>query len=216
VYRLIISLLLLCATIVRAQDKPFVRVRWKEATVHIVYQGKALEYNFRDPTREETRQKPYSSLFLADITSLKTMYLGKKKGVVRMLLNISGPSRGRAAASGNCGAGTESALVLFQFDQKGEVQKPAIVRYQSCLATIEPKAGEDDEPHMEKDTGKIVATLLYALQINEYDFRQPPPADAYGDVTVHVTFDPTEPERGIVLDENCLIRNSSTPCPAKK
>lgn len=215
-YRIVIILLLLCATILPGQDKPFVRVRWKQAKVHIVYKGKTLEYNFQDAVREETGQKPYISLFLSDITSLTTMYLGEKSGVVRMLLDISGPSRGHAAASGNCGAGTESALVFFQFDQNGEVEKPKIARYQSCLATIEPKSGEDDRSHIDEDIGKIVAASVYPVQIKEYDFRQPPPEDAYGDVTLHLAFDPTHPERGIILDESCVIRNSSSACPATK
>ena len=207
-----IGLFLLCGTILLPQHKPFVRVRWNDAKVHIVYKGKAMEYNFQDPSAGRST-KPYSALYLADIDSIKTMYLAEKNGAVLMLLNISGPSRGRAAASGFCGAGMERALVLFKFDQQGEIETPSVVRYESCLATIEPKTGEDDAPHAEED-GRIAATLVYFRELRKYDMRKPPPDDAFGEVTVHVFFDPAQPDRGLVIKENCRLRNSSAACPS--
>jgi len=197
----------------QAGDKPFVRVRWKETTVHITYRGKALEYNFGDATAERNRKKPYTSLFLAGIDTLKTMYLGEEDGSVYMLLNISGPSRGPAAASSMCGAGTESALVLFMFDREGELEEPSVVLYDSCISTIEPKAGDDDSPHVEEETGKIVTTFIYFRQLKKYDVRKPQAEYPMGEVTVHAAFDPRQPKRGFVIEETCRISNSSSPCP---
>lgn len=211
---LAVGLLLVCSTALQAGDKPFVRVRWKDTTVYISYQGKALEYNFGDAAAEQNQNKPYTSLFLADIDTLKTMYLGEEDGSVYMLLNISGPSRGAAGASGMCGAGTESALVLFMFDREGELEEPSVVRYDSCFATIELKAGQDDSPHVDEETGKIVTTFLYYRQLKKYDMRKPPPEDAMGEVTVHAAFDPRQPKLGFAIEETCVISNSSSACPA--
>jgi hypothetical protein len=210
--RITIAVLLLCGSTVLCQHKPFVRVRWNDAKVHIVYKGKAMEYNFRN-AQAVGPGKPYSALYLADIDSVKTMYLAENNGAVSMLLNIAGPSRGQAAASSFCGAGMERALVLFKFDQQGEIEKPSVVLYESCLATIEPKAGDEDAPHAEED-GEIVTTFVYFRELKKYDLRKPPPNDAFAEVTVHVSFDPAKLDRGLVIKENCRLRDSSAACPS--
>ena len=210
----IVGLVCLCSTILHAGDKPFVRVRWKEATVHITYKGKAFEQNFRDASEQRVAGKPYARLFLADIAALKTMYLGDKNGSVYMLLDITGPSRGPGGGSSFCGAGTESALVLFHFDEEGELEEPSGISYESCISTIDPKTGEDDRPHADDESQKIVTTFVYYRKLKDYDLRKAPPPDATGEVTVQATFDPKQPERGIMTEETCRITQTSSPCPA--
>jgi hypothetical protein len=204
----------LCSTMLHAGDKPFVRVRWKEVTLNITYKGRSFEHNLRENSEERIPGKPYSRFFVADIAAIKTMYLSEENGSVYMLLDITGPSRGPGAASSFCGAGTESALVLFHFDQEGVIEEPSAISYESCVSTIETKAGEDDRPHVDDETHKIVTTFIYYRQLKNYDLRNAPPPDAMGGVTVRATFDPKQPERGIVTEETCLIARTSTPCPA--
>jgi hypothetical protein len=195
-------------------DKPFVRVRWKEAELRIVYKGKTITYDFGSPEGLSPETK-YQRLFLAAMDKVTTDYLEQKDGVVYMILDIQGPSRGREAASSQCGAGSEQAKALFVFDQDGEVKAPTFVLYESCLVNIYA-----DSTHFKSPIDALGMSLAKIQFI-----RSPQPIDRKNPtrgaqlIVVHAAFDPAHPESGIKTDQACFLfepwqtSGQRIPCP---
>ena len=181
-----------------ASQKPFVRVRWKGGELRITYKNKLMTYDYRDPN--DTR-----SLFLHTINKVTTDYLAEKDNVVYMILDVSGPSRGPESAMGQCGAGTESAKILFAFDANGEIKPPQIVLYESCYQTLE--AEMDDLPEPDSTHGNALA---------KFEAYPPAPSGHLIAKSVVNYFNPKHPEAGITSVETCTdSERAATLGPAK-
>ncbi|HTK95320.1 MAG TPA: hypothetical protein VL382_06745 [Terriglobales bacterium] len=205
-------LILLFAACALGADKPFVRARWHGATLDLTYQGKTTSTSFGADARAGA--VPYRSLLLYAIGKAKTLYVEEKQERVYLVMDISGPSRGPEAASNYCGAGSESALVLFVLDANGQVRPPEFMRYESCFETIE--ADSDGAPR-EAD-GKIVTTLVLFRQLSKENMPVVAQGDPTGQITVQATFDEAHPEQGIDAVEKCVwfkphLRGMEVPCP---
>ena len=205
-------LILFLASCALGADKPLVRARWHGATLDLTYQGKTNSTSFGADAHPGT--VPYRSLLLYAITRARTLYLEEKEGRVYLVMDVSGPSRGPEAASSYCGAGSESALVLFVLDGNGQVRPPEFMRYESCFATIE--ADSDGAPR-EAD-GKIVTTFVFFRQLSKENVPVVAQGDPTGQITVEATFDEARPEQGIEAAEKCVwfkphLRGIEVPCP---
>src|SRR5215471_4803804 len=127
--------LLLAATLTAA-ERPLVRVHWSGCAVKIRFEGKTMTHVFCS-SGPWNPPVPYKGLYFEPIGQLTTDDLVEKNGVVYLLADLEGNSRGRGAASSFCGAGIEQAKVLFVFDRKGKSQEPILIHYESCLFSIE-------------------------------------------------------------------------------
>jgi hypothetical protein len=181
--RLLLVLMLTAASF--AADKPFVRVRWKGSEVRITYKNKLMTYDYGDP------QDP-PELFLYTIDEVKTDFLAKKDGVVYMILDVEGPSRGPEAANSRCGAGMEAAKILFAFDSGGEAQEPEIILYNSCYKNLE--SDMDGLAAISTERRLAVAKFNTSLAGPQYHV-----------VTKSITewFDPENPKQGFTTTESC-------------
>jgi hypothetical protein len=128
-----------------AAEKPFVRVRWKSEQFRITYKTAVMTYDLQAGDEMMTGSV-YSKLFMAQINKITTDYLEEKNGVVYMVLNIEGSSRGEEGAMGQCGAGEEKGKGLFVFNETGELKAPVFVVNESCFNTIEPTLSTTNHP----------------------------------------------------------------------
>jgi hypothetical protein len=203
-----VLLLALLATSSFGAEKPFVRVRWKGNSFHITYKTVVMSYDLQAPGTGSG----YNELFMAQINKISTDYLQEKNGIVYMILNIEGNSRGEGAATGQCGAGEEKGKGLFVFHEKGELKSPVFVVYASCFNTIESDVSNDETPS-KIPAGKLLTQFEY--------FRSAQVQQATQLVTVNIYFDEEHPESGITPVETCVMfepwikSNQRVRCPAE-
>lgn len=203
-----ISLVLLMNPSGIAAKKPFVRVRWKGNSFHIEYKTAAMSYALQP----SDAGSGYTGLYMARISKITTDYLEEKDNVVYMILNIEGSSRGEAAAMGQCGAGEEKGKGLFVFNDKGELNPPSFVVYESCFNTIESDVS-NSEPPANVPAGRLLTQFEY--------FRSPEKPEESQLVTVNVYFDEQHPETGMTPVESCVMfqpwvkSNRRVACPDK-
>jgi len=184
-------------------EKPFVRVKWNQATMRITYKDTTTSYTFNQPpsTDENNPHPNYQKLFLYEVSKVTTDFLDEKDGVVYMVSDISGPSRGPQAASSMCGAGEEHAKAFFIFNAKGEIKPPSYILYDSCLFSI----GESNEQEAATDTvhGKLLKAIEFLRHEEPYNARMAEATDRL--ITVNVYFDPEHPELGLQAVESCIM-----------
>jgi hypothetical protein len=202
----VLAMVLASSAIVRAQKPnpspklPFVRVRWSDTTLHITYQGKKIDHDFREsaPGPDVPEYKRFEP---STIATVKTQRLFEKEGQVFMLLDVRGPSRGPEAAMSYCGAGEEKALVLFHSDSDGLLEEPQVVNYESCLYTI----GDPDDSSEDATPASPGAKQPFVKVLSFTRMRGPAdPKDFAVNrdlVTVEARFDPNHPEQGLATQE---------------
>ena len=112
-----------------------------------------------------------------------------------MILDVEGPSRGPEGAMSQCGAGTEVAKILFEFDSQGEVQTPGIVLYNSCYNNLEPDV--DNLTAISTEHKLAIAKFkTYLLGYNHVIMK-----------SVTEWFDPQNPKQGFTTTESCTDRD---------
>jgi hypothetical protein len=185
-----------------AGQRPFVRLQWNGAVIHIEYAGHAYHYRFDSGGRsagELFRQPPQVN----SVEKAETVSLLEKGGIVYLLIHFEGPSRGPESAMHYCGAGQEEALALFAFSPTGEAKPPEFVLTRSCWVTIidpDPGFHSPIDAHM-------VGELSY--------FAPGDDAGSSPTVDVHVAFDPDHPEAGLTFARRCRSEDgkSAVVCP---
>ena len=179
---------------------PFVRVRWSDTTLHITYQGKKIDHDFRESEPDQDGPE-YRKFQPGGIGRVKTERLLQKNGQVFMLLDVQGSSRGPEAAGGYCGAGEEKALVMFHMDSDGLLEEPQVLTYESCLYTI----GSPDDSSNEGSSPALSSrqALVKVFSFTRMRGLADPKDFAVNRdmVTVEVQFDPGHPELGLVAKE---------------
>jgi len=201
----VLAIVLVCSAVGRAQKPdpspklPFVRVRWSDTTLHITYQGKKIDHDFRESAPDPDVPE-YKRFEPSTINTVKTQRLLEKGGQVFMLLDLRGPSRGPEAAMSYCGAGEEKALALFHLDSDGLLEEPQVVNYESCLYTIgDPDDSEDATPASPSAREPFAKVLSFTRMRGPAD-----PKDFAVNrdlVTVEARFDPRHPELGLAVKE---------------
>jgi len=178
---------------------PFVRVRWSDTTLHITYQGKIVDHDFRESAPDEDRPE-YRRFWPGAIDTVKTQRLFENDGQVFMLLDVRGPSRGPEAAGSYCGAGEEKALVLFHLDSDGLLEEPQVVNYESCLYTIGAPDDSSEDASPASSSSKQLVVKMFSFT------RMRGPADPKDFavnrdlVTVEARFDPGHPKLGLLVE----------------
>jgi hypothetical protein len=185
-------LLLLLTTASFGSEKLFVRVCWKGSELRILYKNKLMTYDYGD-------SEDAPELFLYAIDKVRTDYLVEKDNVVYMILDVEGPSRGPEGAMSQCGAGTEVAKILFEFDSQGEVQTPEIVLYNSCYNNLEP------------DVDNLTAiSTEHRVAIAKFNTYLPGPYNHLLTKSVTKWFDPQNPKQGFTTTESCTDRDPAS------
>ena len=199
----------LCLTLLVTQgfaaDKPFVRVRWKGESFRVTYKTAAMTYHL-EPGHGLWAPPGYNELSMAQINKITTDYLEEKNGVVYMILNIEGNSRGEDGQIGQCGAGEEKGKGLFVFNEKGELKSPEFVVYQSCFSTIDVDISNDEPPAV-LPAGKLLAEFELFRHPALPPGMAPPPQDPHTTqlVTVRAYFNEEYPEIGMTSVEMCVM-----------
>jgi hypothetical protein len=201
--RRMLILFLLLTTASFGSEKPLVRVRWRGSQLRISYKNKLMTYGYGD---SEDVPEP----FLYAIDKVRTDYLAEKKNVIYMILDVEGPSTGPEGSNAQCGAGTESAKILFVFDGQGEVRPPESVLYNSCYKNLEPA----------EDILTAVSTE-HRIAITKFNTYLPGPNDHVITKSVTGWFDPENPGHGFTTTESCTdrdpasqsMKSESIPCP---
>jgi hypothetical protein len=137
-------------------------------------------------------------LFLYAIDKVKTDYLVEKDNVVYMILDVEGSS-GPQGSIAQCGAGTEAAKILFEFDSQGEVQTPEIVLYNSCYKNLEP----------DMDNLTAISTE-HRVAITKFTTYLPGSDDHVITKSVSKWFDPQNPKHGFTTTESCTDRDPAS------
>jgi hypothetical protein len=108
------------------------KLRWDEKTI-TAYEGKQKHLI-------ELGKDVNATL----IGSAKLQSAKEKGGFIYLLLDVSGPSRGRPAqAMGHCGAGDESNLIWVKLGSDWQMEKAQSFLYESCLESLEVTDGPD-------------------------------------------------------------------------
>jgi hypothetical protein len=73
----------------------------------------------------------------SEIDSVKLQSAKQSGNHIYLLLDVTGPSRGRGAGGSFCGAGQESDLIWVQLDSKWSVEDIQSFLYYSCIHSVE-------------------------------------------------------------------------------
>src|SRR5437879_6319736 len=102
------------------------KIRWSDKRVVIVEHGKTHFVDLNDDFAGYA------------IDKVKLLFQNRSQGVLYLLFDVSGPSRGRAAAMHYCGAGEENSLIWVALEEDWDIRDIKSYTYASCLSTIEP------------------------------------------------------------------------------
>ena len=101
------------------------RLRWHGKSVVVIKGSERFEYSLDD------------ELNSYELDSVKLLSAKESNGFIYLLLEANGPSRGRSAMSGYCGAGFESDLVWLKLNARWDMVDSSSFLQGSCLQSVD-------------------------------------------------------------------------------